>query len=91
MVTALDVSTLCQAVCVGDAGGSLHVLTSTPSPTYNPFSRPTEFPDPPDAYQPMLIDDSLAAYSTIPMPTLVDPDEPLFSDWPPQFCLKRYR
>ncbi|CAA9998408.1 unnamed protein product [Nesidiocoris tenuis] len=88
IVTALDVSTSSQAVIVGQTAGSLHLLSSVPSPVFNCVSRPTEFADPVVPYDPIQITDPLATYSSIALP----PSEgPLLSDWPEEFIKCRYR
>ncbi|KAL1137635.1 hypothetical protein AAG570_009331, partial [Ranatra chinensis] len=88
LVTALDVSSSSQAVCIGDSAGSLHMFTSTSTPVFNAYSRPTEFADPIEPYEPISIDDTMAIYSAIPLPISAGS---LLSDWPEQFIRKQYR
>ncbi|XP_075237003.1 PAN2-PAN3 deadenylation complex catalytic subunit PAN2 isoform X2 [Lycorma delicatula] len=86
---ALDVSSSCQSLAVGDSGGSIHLLTSTPNAIFNAFSRPTEFADPIETYPPINIEDRLAILSSVPLPYLQT--NKLLSDWPQQFLNKVYR
>ncbi|XP_014242212.1 PAN2-PAN3 deadenylation complex catalytic subunit PAN2 isoform X2 [Cimex lectularius] len=89
IVTALDVSSSSQAVCIGETGGSLHLMTSVHTPVYNPFSRPTEFADTAETYEtPVDVDDPMAVYAAIPLPITCSP---LLSNWPEQFVKRRYR
>jgi PAB-dependent poly(A)-specific ribonuclease subunit 2 len=88
-MTALDVSSSSQAVCLGNGGGSLHLLTSGgASPLFNAYSRPTELPDPIHPYEPISMDDPMAVYSSVPLPIT---SGPLLSDWPNEFIRKQYR
>ena len=81
-----------QAVTFGDAGGYLHLFTtSTPvadEPYFNTYSRPTEFADPIEDLPHIPWDDDITPLSIIPMPIT---DQPLFSEIPPEFCQKIYR
>ncbi|KAK9499573.1 hypothetical protein O3M35_002594 [Rhynocoris fuscipes] len=88
VVSSLDVCSSSQAVVVGGSGGSLHLMSSTHSPLYNAFSRPTEFADPIENYEPISLDDTMAVLASIPLPLT---DGPLLSDWPKQFVARGYR
>ncbi|CAH1395057.1 unnamed protein product [Nezara viridula] len=88
ILTSLDVSSSSQAVGMGDTGGSLHLMASSHNPIYNAFSRQTEFPDPIEPYSSIDINDTLAIYSSIPLPVT---SGPLLSDWPEEFIKVAYR
>ncbi|XP_073976255.1 PAN2-PAN3 deadenylation complex catalytic subunit PAN2 isoform X2 [Rhodnius prolixus] len=89
VVSSLDVCSSSQAVVVGGSGGSLHLMSSNHSPLYNAFSRPTEFADPLETYDPLInLDDTMAILAAIPLPLI---DGPLLSDWPKQFVARGYR
>lgn len=88
VLTSLDVSSSSQAVGMGDNGGSLHLMSSSHTPIYNAFSRPTEFADAIEEYSSIDINDTMAIYSSIPLPVT---SSPLLSDWPPEFIKVVYR
>lgn len=88
---ALDVSSSCQALAVGDSGGSIHLFTSQPAAIFNAYSRPTEFADPIETYEPISITDTLAVLSSVPLAYVQSPSSPLLSDWPKQFIKNVYR
>lgn len=88
MCMALEMSSSCQYLAVGDSGGYLHTFTSNPLAPFNSFSRPSEFADPLEITQPMSIDDYSTPLSSIPVPY---PNGPLLSDWPDQFTRRKYR
>ena len=88
LLTSLDVSSSSQAVAMGDTGGSLHLMASSHTPNYNAFSRQTEFPDPIEPYSPIDINDTLAIYSSVPLPVT---SGPLLSDWPAEFIKVAHR
>ncbi|XP_049859077.1 PAN2-PAN3 deadenylation complex catalytic subunit PAN2 [Schistocerca gregaria] len=96
MCLAFDVSSSCQCVALGDAGGSIHLLVSGPvsaastAPVFNTFSRETEFADPVDPLPPIGFTDDAPPLSTVPLP-YTQPGTTLLSDWPPQFLQKVYR
>ncbi|XP_022189319.2 PAN2-PAN3 deadenylation complex catalytic subunit PAN2 [Nilaparvata lugens] len=91
MCLALDVSPSCQAITVGDSGGSIHLLTSSDRALFNTFSRPTEFADPIETYPPISIDDRLAILAAVPLafqPPSSTVKQKLLSDWPKEFLQK---
>lgn len=88
MCMALEVSSSCQYLAVGDAGGYLHTFTSSQTPTISTFSRPTEFAEPLELRQPLAIDDLSVPLSSIPAPY---PNGPLLSNWPEQLTRRKYR
>lgn len=90
MCMALEVSSSCQYLAVGDAGGFLHTFASSPSASFNSFSRPTEFADPVDPLPVSIpMDDTTIPFTSIPFP--MEHNQPLLSDWPEQFTRRRYR
>lgn len=90
MCMALEVSTSCQCLAVGDAGGYLHTFASNSSATFNPFSRPTEFADPVEPLSTSIpIDDTSIPLTTIPIP--INKNGPLLSDWPEQYTRRKFR
>lgn len=90
MCMAIDVSSSCQSLAVGDAGGYLHTFASNPTAPLNSFPRPTEFADP---VEPLTVsismDDTAIPFTSIPFSA--DRSTPLLSDWPEQFTRRRYR
>ncbi len=92
MCMALEISSSCQCVAVGDGGGYLHTFAANTSATINSFSHPTEFADP---IEPLAVSIAMDDYSipltSIPTPIhqLIDP--PLLSDWPEKFTRRKYR
>lgn len=90
MCMALEVSSSCQCLAVGDAGGYVHTFASNTSALFNSYSRPTEFADPIEQLPVSIsMDDSTIPFTAIPFP--LDHSSPLLSDWPEQFTRKRYR
>lgn len=87
---SLDVSTSCQALAIGDSGGSIHLFTSQNSAIFNTFSRPTEFADPIEPFDPISITDSLAILSSVPL-IYTNPPTTMLSDWPKEFLRNVYR
>ncbi|XP_046679027.1 PAN2-PAN3 deadenylation complex catalytic subunit PAN2-like isoform X1 [Homalodisca vitripennis] len=81
---ALDVSTSCQALALGDSGGSIHLFTSQNNAIFNAFSRPTEFADPIEPFDSISITDSLAILSSVPL-VYTSPPTTMLSDWPKKF------
>ncbi|XP_066994616.1 PAN2-PAN3 deadenylation complex catalytic subunit PAN2 [Anabrus simplex] len=91
MCLAFDVSSSCQCMIFGDAGGSLHLYTSNPhTAMFNSFSRETEFADPVEPLPPISISDTHIPLSSIPLP-YCQPGTTLLSDWPEEFLKKVYR
>ena len=91
MCMALEVSSSCQCVAVGDAGGYLHTLASNSSPAINSYSRPTEFADPIESLTiSIAMDDTDTPLTSVPVPVPLS-DEPLLSNWPEQFTRRKYR
>lgn len=91
MCLTFDVSSSCQCMAFGDAGGSIHLYTSSPhTAMFNTFSRETEFADPVEPLPPISILDEVTPLSTIPLP-YTQPGASLLSDWPEQFLRKVYR
>ena len=88
MCMALEVSSSCQYLAVGDAGGYLHTFTSNPIAPFITFSRPTDFADPIEMNQPIALNELSTPLSSIPMPF---PNGPLLSDWPDQFTRRKFR
>ncbi|KAH9513218.1 poly(A)-specific ribonuclease [Bulinus truncatus] len=88
-IVAFDISQTYQALAFGDSSGHVHLYASNPSCAFNPYSEPTEFPDPVEAYEPISINDKLAAYSAIPMP--YPAQGPLVSDFPEHMLARTYR
>ena len=90
MCMALEVSSSCQCLAVGDAGGYVHTFASNTSALFNSFSRPTEFSDPVEPLPVSIpMDDTTAPLTSIPFP--LEHPSPLLSDWPEQFTRRRYR
>ena len=85
---ALEVSSSCQYLSIGDGGGYLHTFTSNPAAPFNSFSRPTDFAEPLELNQPLAFDDFSTPLASIPIPY---PNGPTLSDWPEQFARRRYR
>ncbi|XP_050298405.1 PAN2-PAN3 deadenylation complex catalytic subunit PAN2 isoform X2 [Anthonomus grandis grandis] len=90
MIYSFDVSNTNQAIAFGDSGGRIHLFSNRESPVFNPFSRPTELPDPVVQYPSFSIDDYSTPLSSIPMP-YVPPGVPLLSDWPAHLTQYVYR
>lgn len=90
MCMGLEVSSSCQCLAVGDAGGYVHTFASNASAVFNSFSRPTEFADPIEPLSVSIpMDDNTTPFTAIPFP--LERSEPLLSDWPEQFTRRRYR
>ncbi|CAL1534072.1 unnamed protein product [Lymnaea stagnalis] len=88
-LVAFDVSQTYQALGFGDSSGNVHLYSASPNSLFNPYSEPTEFADPVEPYDPIDINDELAAYSGIPMP--YPPQGPLVSDFPEHMMARTYR
>ncbi|XP_070565894.1 PAN2-PAN3 deadenylation complex catalytic subunit PAN2-like [Ptychodera flava] len=88
IILAFDVSSTCQALAFGEAGGYVHLWTDREDAHYNAFSNETELADPVEHLRPIHIDDELTPLSTIPMPFC---DGPLLSDWPESNCFAVHR
>jgi PAB-dependent poly(A)-specific ribonuclease subunit 2 len=87
---ALEVSSSCQCLAVGDAGGYVHTFASNASALFNSFSRPTEFADPVESLPVSIaMDDTTTPLTSIPFP--LEHNSPLLSDWPEQFTRRRFR
>ena len=90
MCMALEVSTSCQCLAVGDSSGYLHTFASNSSATFNPFSRPTEFADPVEPLAASIpVDDTSIPLTSIPFP--INQNGPLLSDWPDQYTRRKFR
>lgn len=90
MCMALEVSSSCQCLAVGDAGGYVHTFASNASALFNSFSRPTEFADPVESLPVSInMDDITTPFTSIPFP--LKHSEPLLSDWPEQFTRRKFR
>ncbi|XP_046443074.1 PAN2-PAN3 deadenylation complex catalytic subunit PAN2-like isoform X2 [Daphnia pulex] len=90
MCMALEVSSSCQCLAVGDAGGYVHTFASNASALFNSFSRPTEFADPVESLPVSIaMDDTTTPLTSIPFP--LEHNSPLLSDWPEQFTRRRFR
>ncbi|XP_057379183.1 PAN2-PAN3 deadenylation complex catalytic subunit PAN2-like isoform X3 [Daphnia carinata] len=90
MCMALEVSSSCQCLAVGDAGGYVHTFASNASALFNSFSRPTEFADPVESLPVSIsMDDTTTPFTSIPFPLKYS--EPLLSDWPEQFTRRKFR
>ncbi|XP_054287462.1 PAN2-PAN3 deadenylation complex catalytic subunit PAN2 isoform X2 [Macrosteles quadrilineatus] len=87
---SLDVSTSCQALAIGDSGGSIHLFSSQNTSVFNNFSQPTEFADPIEPVDYISITDSLAILSSIPL-IYTNPPTTTLSDWPKEFLKNVYR
>lgn len=88
MCMALEVSSSCQCVAVGDSGGYLHTFGSNSSVAFNSFSRASEFADPIEPLPSIAMDDFTTPLTSIPTPF---PENSTLSDWPDQFSRRRYR
>ena len=88
MCLALEISSSCQCLAVGDSGGYLHTFGSNASVTFNSFSRSTEFADPVESVQQIAVDDNSTPLTSVPGPF---PDGSSLSEWPDQFTRRRYR
>ncbi|KAK0057343.1 PAB-dependent poly(A)-specific ribonuclease subunit PAN2 [Biomphalaria pfeifferi] len=89
LIVAFDVSQTYQALAFGDSSGHVHLYVSNPNCAFNPYSEPTEFPDQVESYEPIDINDKLAAYSAISMP--YPAQGPLVSDFPEHMLARTYR
>lgn len=76
-----DVSASKQALAFGDSEGCVHLWTDSPEPSFNPYSRETEFALPclVDTLPPLDWSQDLLPLSLIPVPLTTDT---LLSDWP---------
>lgn len=76
-----DVSASKQALAFGDSEGCVHLWTDSPEPSFNPYSRETEFALPclVDSLPPLDWSQDLLPLSLIPVPLTTDA---LLSDWP---------
>lgn len=76
-----DVSASKQALAFGDSEGCVHLWTDSPEPSFNPYSRETEFALPclVDSLPPLDWSQDLLPLSLIPVPLTTDT---LLSDWP---------
>ena len=90
MCMGLEVSSSCQCLAVGDAGGYVHTFASNTSALFNSFSRPTEFADPVESLPVSItMDDTATPLTSVPFP--LEHSLPLLSDWPEQFTRRRFR
>lgn len=89
MCMALEVSSSCQCVAVGDSGGYLHTFGSNSSVIFNSFSRGSEFADPIEPLLSIPMDDFTTPLTSIPSP--YPSENSSLSDWPDQFSRRRYR
>lgn len=76
-----DVSASKQALAFGDSEGCVHLWSDSPEPSFNPYSRETEFALPclVDSLPPLDWSQDLLPLSLIPVPLTTDV---LLSDWP---------
>lgn len=81
LLMTFDVSASKQALAFGDSEGCVHLWTDSPEPTFNPYSRETEFALPclVDSLPPLDWSQDLLPLSLIPVPLTTDT---LLSDWP---------
>ncbi|XP_063236663.1 PAN2-PAN3 deadenylation complex catalytic subunit PAN2 [Bacillus rossius redtenbacheri] len=88
---ALDVSSSCQCLALGDAGGSVHLYASSSrAAAFNVFSRQTEFADPVEPVPPFGVADEHAPLAAVPLPYGQPGAAPL-SDWPEHLLRRVYR
>ncbi|KAG1661510.1 PAN2-PAN3 deadenylation complex catalytic subunit PAN2 [Nymphon striatum] len=69
--------------------GYLHLFGTNNDISFNPFSKPTEFADPVQEINSIHINDELASFSTIAMPS--SRSGQLLSDWPDEYLKVTYR
>ncbi|KAG8222634.1 hypothetical protein J437_LFUL011910 [Ladona fulva] len=87
---AFDVSSSCQCLAFGDAGGSVHLFSSGGAhASFNSFSQETEFADPVESIPPINILDENIPLSTVPFPLCSTGS--LLSDWPERFLKPAFR
>lgn len=81
LLMTFDVSASKQALAFGDSEGCVHLWTDSPEPSFNPYSRETEFALPcvVDSLPPLDWSQDLLPLSLIPVPLTTDT---LLSDWP---------
>lgn len=81
LLMTFDVSASKQALAFGDSEGCVHLWTDSPEPSFNPYSRETEFALPclVDSLPPLDWSQDLLPLSLIPVPLTTDA---LLSDWP---------
>ncbi|KAH0505527.1 PAB-dependent poly(A)-specific ribonuclease subunit PAN2 [Microtus ochrogaster] len=81
LLMTFDVSASKQALAFGDSEGCVHLWTDSPEPSFNPYSRETEFALPclVDTLPPLDWSQDLLPLSLIPVPLTTDT---LLSDWP---------
>lgn len=81
LLMTFDVSASKQALAFGDSEGCVHLWTDSPEPSFNPYSRETEFALPclVDSLPPLDWSQDLLPLSLIPVPLTTDA---MLSDWP---------
>lgn len=82
LLMTVDVSASKQALAFGDSEGCVHLWTDSPEPSFNPYSRETEFALPclvDSSLPPLDWSQDLLPLSLIPVPLTTDT---LLSDWP---------
>lgn len=83
LCSTFDISSTCQFIVFGDAGGNMHLWGDTQEKeiAYNVYSQQTEFAPPIPHLPPLPIDDYSVPLSSFPLPMS---NGALFSDWPEQ-------
>lgn len=90
MCMAMDVSSSCQCLAVGDAGGYLHTFLTNEAATFNSFSRQTEFADPVEPLPVSIpFDDTTTPFTAVSCPDVKN--DHMLSDWPDKFTKRRFR
>lgn len=90
MCMAMDISSSCQCLAVGDGGGYLHTFLTNEAATFNCFSRQTEFADPVEPLPVSIpFDDTSIPYTAVSCPTFKN--QPMLSDLPHKFAKRGYR
>jgi len=94
MALSFDVSQTNHCLAFGDqnCGISLYTDAGNENPTFNLYSRDTEFPHPLPTFPHMRIEDEMANYAMIPLPHLPPDQTQYVSDnWPDRFNKYYYR
>uniref|UniRef100_A0A8C5MPZ2 PAN2-PAN3 deadenylation complex catalytic subunit PAN2 n=1 Tax=Leptobrachium leishanense TaxID=445787 RepID=A0A8C5MPZ2_9ANUR len=84
-IMSFDVSSSKQVLAFGDSDGCVHIWSTTPEATFNPYSRATEFAIPciVDSLPHLDWNQDLIPLSIVPVPLTTDH---LLSDWPSANC-----
>jgi len=94
MALSLDVAQSNHCIGFGDenCGISLYTASGNENPTFNVYSRDTEFPHPLPTFPSMRIEDPGTNYAMIPLPHLPPDQTQYVSDnWPDRFSRYYYR